>query len=197
MAPPADPLVRRNIRDLRGEFLRRTERQMQFEGRIVGSREAQQGRIERPQRLHVDVDGFRHQPQIDGVARFHHVGRDRRLWLCLNVVVRRILGNERQRDDDGHIVFRFAWKHIALIELPEIGITRPFDALLHVAGPAVVSGHRQIPVAVELVEIAKMLRGGVRGLLGVLSFIDPPGMPKAVLLPAVRHELPDSSRAGA
>src|SRR5260370_1079801 len=39
-----------------------------------------------------------------------------------------------------------------------------------------------------------MLRGGVRGLLGILAFVDPPGMAKAVLLPTVGHELPDSPR---
>ena len=42
-----------------------------------------------------------------------------------------------------------------------------------------------------------MLRGGVRGLLGVLAFIDPPGVPKSVFLPTVGHELPDPPRAGA
>src|SRR5260370_37770997 len=42
-----------------------------------------------------------------------------------------------------------------------------------------------------------MLRSGVRGLLGVLAFIDPPSVPKAVFLPAISYELPDPSRAGA
>src|SRR5207249_11876909 len=78
---------------------------------------------------------------------------------------------------------------------PEIRITRPFNALLHVAGTAVVGGHRQVPVSVEVVEIAEMLRRRTRGLLGILALINPPGMPEAILVPAVRHELPDPSSA--
>ena len=42
-----------------------------------------------------------------------------------------------------------------------------------------------------------MLRRRVRGLLGILAFIDPPGVPEAVLLPSVGHELPDPPRTGA
>src|SRR5229473_2781968 len=71
------------------------------------------------------------------------------------------------------------------------------DALLHVARAAVVSGHRQIPVAVELVEIAKMLRSGVRGLFGILAFVNPPGVAEPIFMAAVGHELPDPPRPGA
>src|SRR5712671_6961427 len=76
--------------------------------------ETQERRIERAQRFHVHVDGFRDQPQIDGAARFHDVGCDRRLRFDLYVVVRRIFSDKRQRNNDGHIVFRFAREHIAL-----------------------------------------------------------------------------------
>src|SRR5205807_8447248 len=75
-----------------------------------------------------------------------------------------------------------------------IGVPGALDTLLHVPRAAVVSSHGWIPIPVELVEVAKMLRGGVRSFLGVLAFIDPPGMPKSVFLPAVGHELPDSPR---
>src|SRR2546427_8650506 len=40
-------LVGRNIRDLRGEFSRGSQRQMQLKRGIVGSRKAQQRRVER------------------------------------------------------------------------------------------------------------------------------------------------------
>ncbi len=77
--PPAHPLVRWNVRDLRGKFFRRPLRQVQFERRIVGSGQPQQRGIQPAQRFHVHVDRFRHQPQIDGPSRFHHIGRAREL----------------------------------------------------------------------------------------------------------------------
>src|SRR5258708_37047957 len=100
MPPPANPFVRWNVSDLRGEFVGRALRQGQFKRGVVGGRGAQQRRIERAKRLHIGVDGFRHPSQIDGAAWFHDVGRYRRLRLGLYVVVRGILGGERQSDDE-------------------------------------------------------------------------------------------------
>ncbi len=41
-----------------------------------------------------------------------------------------------------------------------------------------------------------MLRCGVRGLLRILAFINPPRVAKPVFLAAVGHELPDPPRPG-
>ncbi len=109
--------------------------------------------------------------------------------------MRGVLGDERERQNNGHVISCFARQHVAFIELPEIGIARALDALLHISRSAVIRGHREIPIAKLRVQVAQMLRGRARGLFRILPFVDPPGMPQTVFHPAIRDELPNSACA--
>ncbi len=169
---------------------------MQLEGRIVRGRQPQQRRIQSAQRLHIDVDGFRHEAQINGAPRLHHVDRHRRLGIGLNSIVRRVFGDQRQGHDNRHIVFSLARQHVALVQLPEIRVAGALDALLHVARPAVVRRHGQIPVAVHRIEIAQVPGCRARGFLRVLPLVHPPGVAQSIFIAAPGHELPDAPRPG-
>ena len=46
-----------------------------------------------------------------------------------------------------NIVFGFAGKVVAFVELPEVGIPGFLHCALHVAGTPVIAGHGEIPVA--------------------------------------------------
>jgi hypothetical protein len=125
------------------------------------------------------------------VSRLHFVDQRRRFKLGVNSVPGGVLGHNRERQDDWHIVFRLSRQNVAPVELPEIGVTGALDALLHIARTAVVGGHGQVPVSEHVVEIAQMLRGGMRGFFGILTLVDPPGMVQPVFVAAPGYELPD------
>src|SRR2546429_1532223 len=75
-----------------------------LERRIVGRSHAQQGGIQSPERLHIHINGLRHQPQIDGAARFNDVARNRRseehtseLQSRLHLVCRLLLEKKKKQ----------------------------------------------------------------------------------------------------
>ena len=142
----------------------------------------------------IDVDRFGDQTQVDGAAGFYDIGRDRGFGINLHAVVRGVLGDQRERENDGDVVLGFLRQNIAAVEFPEIGVASAFNALLHVARAAVVGGHGEIPVAKKSVEIAEVLGGGAGGFFGILALVDPPGAAQAILLAAVGDELPHASR---
>ena len=111
--------------------------------------------------------------------------------------MRGVLGDQRERQNNRHVILGFLRQHIALVQLPEIRVAGALDGLLHVARAAIVGRHGQIPIAEQPVQIAQMLRRRTRGFFRILPLVDPPGMPQPVLLPAIGHELPHASRARA
>src|SRR5579859_3327781 len=194
--PPAHPLVRGNIRDLRRKRFRGPLRQVQRKRRIIRRRHPQQRRIQRSQRGHVHVNRLRHQPQVDRPPRFHHIGLHRLLRVHGDPIMRGVLGDQRQRQDDRHIVLRLPRQHVPLVEFPEIRVTRPLHALLHVSRSAVVSRNRQVPVSKKPVKIPQVLRRRPRRFLRIHPLVHPPGPLQSILVPAPLHELPDPSRPG-
>ncbi len=111
--------------------------------------------------------------------------------------MRWILGHDRDGDDDGNVVARFFGEYVAVVEFPEIGVSSALDGGLHGAWSRVVSGHGEIPVAELVVEILEMMRGGARGLFGILPIVNPPTAFESVASGATAHELPHAASAGA
>ena len=101
-------------------------------------------------RLDVHVDRFRHEPQINRAAGLYNVGRHRIVAVHVNAVMRRVLCDQRQRQNNRHVIRRLERKRPAAAQLPEIRVSGSLHRLLHIARTAVVGRDRQIPIA-ELV----------------------------------------------
>ena len=196
MAPPAHPFLRRDGGNLGEETLGGALRQAQLEVRFLGRDHAQQLRIERPQRLHVHVNGFGHQPQVNRMAGLDPVGANWRLWVHLEAIPLRIFGHQSEGEDDRNVIAGFPRQRIALIKFPEVGVAGVLDGMFHVGRPGVVGGHHQVPIPELLVEVAQVPRRRACGLFGILSLVHPPTALQPVFAPAIRHELPDAARAG-
>src|SRR5437879_13226144 len=98
--PISHPFLRRDGGNLGEETLGGALRQAQLEARFLGRDHAQQLRIERPQRLHVHVNGFGHQPQVNRMAGLDRVGANWRLWVHLEAIPLRIFGHQSEGEDD-------------------------------------------------------------------------------------------------
>ena len=83
-----------------------------------------------------------------------------------------------------------------LRELPEVAHAGALDGAVDVAGPGVVGGERQVPVAVPIVQVAQVACGRPRRLLGVESLVDVRIAAQPVELGRAAHELPEPERAG-
>ena len=169
---------------------------MQHECRIRRRYQPKQLRIQEAQRFEVDLHRFRHQTQIERMARLHVVGAQRLLRIHLYAITRGILRDQRERENDGHIIARLFRQRIHFVELPEIRVTGALDSVLHGAWARIVRGHHQIPVAEHLVQVSQMVRRRARGFLRILPVIHPPAMLEPILLAAERHELPQAPRTG-
>ena len=97
-------------------------------------------------------------------------------------------------DDAGDVIFRFAGKSVAAVELPVVGIAGLGDGVLDAARAPVVGGHGEIPVAELVIERLHVAGVGEGGLLGVEALIE-----EAVALEAISsaegHELPHAAGA--
>ena len=196
VAAPADPLVGGDVGDFGGEFLGGARGQMEFERGSSGvARRSSGGFSERSVSTSTSIVSATRRRSMarPGFTTSVVTGVS---GIDLHAVVRGVLGDQRERENDGDVVLGFLGQHIAAVEFPEIGVAGAFDALLHVARAAIVSGHGQIPVAEKSVEIAEMLGGGAGGFFGILALVDPPGAAQSVLLAAVGDELPHAARAG-
>ena len=86
------------------------------------------------------------------------------------------------------------WRHTIVVgKRGEIRVAGAFDGFLHVARPAIVCRHRQVPVAKHIVQIAQVMPCCVRGFLGILAFVEPPGVAQTVFLSAVCYKLPHAA----
>ena len=156
-------------------------RQVQLELLALRRGRAKQTGIEVLEFGRLGVHALGHQPQIYGVVDGHSVvSRSMIHGSVVQPILRRILGHDGDRQDDRHIVARFFGKHVAPIELPEIGETGALYCCLHRAGTGVVGGYRQVPVAKLVVKVFQMPCGRARSLLGILTFVDPPTSPQAI-----------------
>ena len=83
------------------------------------------------------------------------------------------------------------------MDLPEVGVTGSGDRLRHVAFTAVVGGHREKPVAGEvIVQELEVACRGARRHLGIRALVDPVILVEAEATAGRRDELPDALGGG-
>ena len=104
----------------------------------------------------------------------------------------RILGDDDGREDLGHVVLRLFGQLSAFVELPEIGIARSLDGVLHIARAMVVGGHGQVPVAQLAVDELHVAGVGARRFLGIEALVHVGIAGQAVI--GAGHELPHAAR---
>ena len=113
----------------------------------------------------------------------------------LQIVVLGILCHDRNRHDEGNVIRSLLRKDVVAGQLPEVGKTGSLYRMLYASGTAVVSRHREVPVAKFGIKVAQVARrspggfGGIHTVVGVGSLIQP------VLLSPKLDELPHSNRS--
>ena len=85
---------------------------------IVRRHVAQQLRVQQPQIVQVGAGCVRHQMQVNGMLQLHRFHLRRFLRLHLHAVERRILGHQRHRDDDRHVVLSFLRQRFGASAIP-------------------------------------------------------------------------------
>ena len=107
--------------------------------------------------------------------------------VVVAVVCHDVVGGYERR----HITARLlgqVWVYLPVVALA-VGAA---DGLVDLLRPAVVGCNDQCPVAEHLVQVAQVLRGGVRRLYGVAAFVNERVDVKAVSLSRREHELPQA-----
>ena len=113
-----------------------------------------------------------HAREIDTLPDRHRVPGERRIGHDVEAEARRVLRDERRRENEGDVVARLAPETAARRELPEIARARALEALQDATLARVVRGHREMPVAEHLVQVAEIGRGGARGLDGIAPLVE-------------------------
>lgn len=169
--------------------------QVQFEGLVGRSGISQQAGIEAGDLLHGRPDEIGNEREVDAVVGLHAVVGERRIGSeVAEAVLLRVLRHDGDGEDDRDIVSGFSRKVVALVELPEVGITSALHGMLNIRRAPVIGGHGEIPIAELLVEILDVVRVGDGGGDGIEAVVEPCGVRRSVRVTG--HELPHASSAG-
>ena len=132
--------------------------------------------------LHRHAGPFRDLAEVDRAVDRDPFGAGDVRRHDVQSVLSRIPGDHDRRQDQRHVVARFARQVPARRrQLPEVVASGALHRALHAAGAAVVGRQRQVPVAEHLVERGQVFRGGARGLFRIGALVDVPVVLQTVL----------------
>ena len=129
-------------------------------------------RIEVLQLRHIDAQHMRNLLKVDVAVDHHRIGAGgqravERADIVVAVVVHHVVGG----DEGGHITTRLLRQPGINLPVVALAVSAAYG-LIDLVGTAIVSGDDEVPVVVDLIEVAQIVGGGIRRFHDVAPLVD-------------------------
>ena len=195
---PGDPLLLGQCLQLRHHVVLRPLGDAQrVGGRIRRLHQSAELGVEGADGLERGPGGVGDDLQVGGLVDGHRVPLQLGVEVDEEAVVLGGLVDQDRREDGGDVPLGLGADVARLGQRPVIPGVRAGQGAVDFPLSRVVGRHRQVPVAVAVVQLLEVSRRGARRLLEVAALIDPQVHFQSVLAAGEGHELPDPLGAGA